>query len=157
MKSLLFLVLVLAASYVLAQNQPCQTGKLDARVALALKTVLKELPSSPTASVEQIRDVNIPVRLFPRSDVQALTITADSIPIQIYNPAHLSGLPILIYYHPGGFVTPLLPFMQYDCWRQAKAYKALVIAVDYRVAPEHRFPAAVEDAYRAFQWVPNHG
>ncbi|UFH55593.1 alpha/beta hydrolase [Spirosoma sp. KNUC1025] len=157
MRTLIFLLLLsIQTRYLLAQSQICQNGKLDARVALALKTTLKELPASPTASVEQIRDVQLPVLPFPRSDVQILTITADNIPIHVYNPTHSKDLPILIYYHPGGFVTPFLPFMQYDCWRQAKAYRALVIAVDYRVAPEHKFPAAVNDAFHAFQWVITH-
>lgn len=137
----------------LAAAQPCQTGKLDPRVARALRTVLTDLPSSLTTSVEQIRDVRIKAPAFPKADVRYLNVTADSISIRVYNPAHTTGLPIIISYHPGGFVTPLLPFMAYECWRQAKTYHAIVFAVDYRVAPEHRFPAAVNDAYVAFNWI----
>lgn len=140
-----------------ADGQPCQTGNLDPRVAATLKTVLPDLPALFNTSVEQIRDVKMPTPAFPAADVQALKITADSIPIQVYNPAHTTGLPIIISLHPGGFVTPLLPFMEYDCWRQAKVYNAVVIAVDYRVAPEHKFPAAMNDAYNAFKWIVRHG
>ncbi|RYZ49230.1 MAG: steryl acetyl hydrolase [Sphingobacteriales bacterium] len=83
--------------------------------------------------------------------------TPASIPLHLYNPAHRTGLPIIISFHPGGFVTPFQPFMQYECWRQAKVYNALVIAVDYRIAPAHRYPAAVDDAYAAFKWVLRNG
>lgn len=153
-RSFLWLVLV-SFSSLLAQAQPCQTGRLDPRVALALRTVLADLPSSLTTSVEQIRDVNIKAPAFPKADVAY--IKADGIPVHVYNPAHARGLPIIISLHPGGFVTPILPFMEYEFWRQAKTYQALVFAVDYRVAPEHKYPAAVNDAYAAFKWIAANG
>lgn len=157
MKTLVPLFLALSISLSIVQAQDCNTGRLDPRVALALKTVLRDLPGSPAASVEKIRDVRILVTPFPQEDLQMLKVTADSIPIQIFNPLHSTGLPVIIYYHPGGFVTPLLPFMQYECWRQAKAFKVIVVAVDYRIAPEHPFPAAVNDSYNAFKWLREHG
>lgn len=153
MKTLASLILALSIPLYALQAQTCNTGRLDPRVAHALKTVLHDLPGSPTTSVEKIRDVRIPVTPFPQEDMQMLKVTTDSISIQVFNPLHTSGLPIIIYYHPGGFVTPLLPFMQYECWRQAKAFKAIVVAVDYRIAPEHPFPAAVYDSYNAFKWI----
>lgn len=157
MKTLVPLILAFNIILCAVQAQTCNTGQLDPRVALALKTVLRDLPGSPAASVERIRDVRIPVAPFPQEDLQIQKVTADSIPIHIFNPLHRTGLPIIIYYHPGGFVTPLLPFMQYECWRQAKAFKAIVVAVDYRIAPEHPFPAAVDDSYNAFKWVSAYG
>jgi acetyl esterase len=149
---LLFLLIVTRV-----KTQTCDTGKLDPRVATTLRTVLADLPSSSTASVEQIRDVKINTPSFPKADVQYIKVTADSIPVQIYNPVHTKGLPIIISYHPGGFVTPILPFMEYEFWRQANAYQSIVFAVDYRVAPENKFPAAVNDAYNAFTWIAEHG
>ncbi len=139
--------------------QRCETGKLDPRVSAVLKSVIKNLQApSATLSIEQIREVSIPpVGSFPLSDVRNMKITEDSIPIQIYNPLHATELPIIISYHPGGFVTPILPFMEYEFWRQAKAYNAIVVAVDYRIAPENMYPAAVNDAYNAFKWVTRHG
>lgn len=157
MKTLIPLILAFSFSLCAVQAQTCNTRRLDPRVALALKTVLRDLPGSATVSVEQIRDVRIPAVPFPQADLQMMKVTADSIPIQIFNPLHATGLPIIIYYHPGGFVTPLLPFMQYECWRQAKIFEAIVVAVDYRIAPEHPFPAAVNDSYNAFLWISNNG
>lgn len=157
MKTLVISILAMAFGHYYVQAQSCDTGKLDPRVSTALKTVLRDLPASPNMSVEQIRDVRVPSLPFPAGDRQTMKITADSVGIQIYNPSHTDGLPIIIYYHPGGFVTPLLPFMQYECWRQAKAFAAIVVAVDYRIAPEYPYPAAVDDAYHAFRWISTHG
>lgn len=156
MKSLITAtMLVMAITACVAQ--PCESGKLDPQVARVLGDVLTDLPSSPNVSVEQIRDVKIPSPPFPASDLKIIKVTGDSVSIQIYNPLRREGLPIIISYHPGGFVTPMLPFMQYESWRQAKTYKAIVFAVDYRVAPEHPFPAAVNDAYSAFRYIVEHG
>ena len=156
----LFVLLTLNIFFVVSSwAQTCHTGKLDPRVAATLKTVLPDLkPESANMSVEQIREEKIKASgSFPKTDVQYINVAADKIPIQIYNPAHTTNLPIIISYHPGGFVTPILPFMEYDFWQQAKNYGAIVFAVDYRIAPLNKFPAAVSDAYNAFTWVAAHG
>jgi acetyl esterase len=137
--------------------QPCETGVLDPRVAHSLQTYLTDLPASAKTSAEQVKNLKMTTPAVPEKDVIKFKITADSIPVQLYNPTHKQGLPIIISFHPGGFVTPMLPFMEYDCWRQAKAYQAMVIAVDYRIAPEYPFPAAVDVAFNAFKRVSGHG
>lgn len=157
MKKLIFLTLAISLLVRGALAQQCNTGQLDPRVATALKTVLHDLPGADTTSVEQIRDVRVPMQSFPKEDQTMLKITADSIVIHLFNPIHKTNLPIIIYYHPGGFVTPLLPFMQYECWWQAKLFEAIVVAVDYRIAPEHPFPAVVNDSYNAFRWITGNG
>src|SRR5690606_11956087 len=156
MKALLTAMTVLMASMTISA-QRCETGKLDPVIAQALGNTVTDLPSSPNTSVEQIRDLRIPTLPFPATDLKVIKVTRDSIPLHIYNRHHQTDLPIIIGYHPGGFVTPMLPFMQYEYWRKAKMYDAIVIAVDYRVAPEHPFPAAVNDAYNAFRYIVDHG
>lgn len=133
--------------------QTCNSGRLDSRVATALRTILTDLQASPATSVEQIRDVKIETPRFPQADVEYMKVTADSIPIQIYHPHHAAGLPVIVSLHAGGFVTPILSFMQYEFWRQAKVFNAIVFAIDYRVAPEHPYPAAVDDVYNGFKWI----
>lgn len=157
MKTLQYLIVTIYLLCRPACAQDCGKGVLDARVKHALNTFLSDLPSSQTVSVEQIRNVRVPVTQFPRADLKEMKITSDSIAIQVYNPDKRVNLPIIIYYHPGGFVTPMLAFMQYECWRQARLFGAVVIAVDYRVAPEHPFPAAVDDSYNAFKWISENG
>jgi acetyl esterase len=63
----------------------------------------------------------------------------------------------MINYHGGGFISPLLPGLEYTLWREAKTYNVVLFAVDYRVAPENKFPAAVNDSYNAFKWIATHG
>ncbi|HRS38336.1 MAG TPA: alpha/beta hydrolase, partial [Bacteroidia bacterium] len=80
-------------------------------------------------------------------------VTRDSIPVLVFNPLHKDNLPVIIQYHGGGFISPLVPGLEYSLWQDARNYEAVVFAVDYRVAPEHRFPAAVDDSYASFLWI----
>ena len=77
------------------------------------------------------------------------------IPLRSYAPIAGGGelLPTLVYYHGGGFVIGDLDTHDGLCRMFANEASVRVIAVDYRLAPEHKFPAAVEDAYAALQWI----
>ena len=74
------------------------------------------------------------------------------IPIRIYRPREETGA-ALVYFHGGGWVLGNLNTHNNQCRSLAQAAGCVVIAVDYRVAPEHRYPAAAEDAYAAAVWV----
>ena len=60
---------------------------------------------------------------------------------------------MLVFYHGSGWVTGTLDSVGSICRRLAKRIGCVVVSVDYRLAPEHPFPAAVEDAYAALEWV----
>ena len=81
-----------------------------------------------------------------------------SIPVRIYTPSgeHRGALPVVLYFHGGGFVAGSLdthsPTARYLCQNA----DAIVVAVGYRKSPEHKFPAAVEDAVTATTWVAEH-
>jgi acetyl esterase/lipase len=87
-------------------------------------------------------------------------LTADGpggpIPLRVYRPAGLAAgtpLPVLVFYHGGGWVIGDLDTHDVQC-RQITAEAGItVVAVDYRLAPEHKFPAAVDDAWAATRWV----
>lgn len=66
-------------------------------------------------------------------------------------------LPAIVYFHGGGWVTGDLESHDALCRILAAASRSLVVAVDYRLAPEHPFPAAVDDALAAYEWVHEHG
>jgi acetyl esterase len=76
-----------------------------------------------------------------------------SIPIRIYTPAVSAMGPALVYFHGGGWVLCDLNTHDVVCREIARRSGAVVVAVDYRLSPEHKFPAAVEDCYAATQWV----
>ncbi|MCW3074688.1 MAG: alpha/beta hydrolase [Flaviaesturariibacter sp.] len=140
--------------------QSCGTRQLDPEVAGFLKLIeykdlsLEELRNLP---IERIKYPSLPQFPYPKEDVKRIKVTKDSIPVLVFNPTHEKNLPIIISYHGGGFISPLVPGLEHSLWLEAKTFKSIVFAVDYRVAPEHKFPAAVNDSYNAFKWISEHG
>jgi acetyl esterase len=100
----------------------------------------------------QAQDQNAP------KDVAARDLTvAGSIPARLYTPADAptpSGL--LVYFHGGGFVIGDLETHDGHCRRLASGSGCRVMAVDYRLAPEHPFPAGHDDALAATKWAFDH-
>ena len=79
-----------------------------------------------------------------------------SIKLRLYYPSLKKQLPALMYFHGGGFVIrDDMDIYDQTCRRMAKEVGCVVIAVDYRLAPEHPFPAAPEDCFLATAWVFN--
>jgi len=80
---------------------------------------------------------------------------AGEVPVRLYTPvaAGSDALPVLVYYHGGGWVIGDLETHDTLCRTFANEAECKVVAVDYRLAPEHLFPAAVEDCYAALKWV----
>ncbi|MFI5777608.1 alpha/beta hydrolase [Nocardia sp. NPDC051570] len=76
------------------------------------------------------------------------------VPVRVYAPRDRVGqLPALVYFHGGGFVLNGVVDSDNEGRRIAAEVGALVVSVDYRLAPEHPFPAAFEDCYAALEWV----
>jgi acetyl esterase len=77
------------------------------------------------------------------------------VPLRIYTPvaAGSAALPAIVYYHGGGFVIGDLDCYDALCRTLANESGCRVISVDYRLAPEHPFPAAVEDCFAALKWI----
>lgn len=75
------------------------------------------------------------------------------LPVRVYDPEPSEELPGCVFYHGGGFVLGDLDSHDYFCRLLARDANCRVVAVGYRRAPEHRFPAAVEDAVASFQWT----
>jgi acetyl esterase len=78
------------------------------------------------------------------------------IPVRVYRPEGDAAKPVIVYYHGGGWVLGSLETHDGTCRRLADGADAVVVSVDYRMGPEDRFPAAVDDAYAALQWVAAH-
>ncbi len=74
------------------------------------------------------------------------------LPARLYAPSH-ARLPVLLYLHGGGFVIGGLDTHDSLCRQLALRSGGAVLALDYRLAPEHRFPAAVDDAWAAMRWL----
>jgi len=78
------------------------------------------------------------------------------IPIRIYTPTGQSPFPILVFFHGGGWVLGDLDTCDAFCRSLANQVGCVVVSVDYRLAPEHPFPAAPEDCYAATRWMADH-
>jgi acetyl esterase len=75
-------------------------------------------------------------------------------PVRIYRPASVSGsAPCVIYVHGGSFVKGSLDSGDAVAWGVAEHVPAVVVSIDYRLSPEHPFPAAVEDCYAVLQYI----
>jgi acetyl esterase len=95
----------------------------------------------------------------PNVTVRSRTLPgpAGPIPVKAYTPAEAGPWPILVFYHGGGFVLGALEEFDTLCTFLAEGSGCLVVSVGYRLAPEARFPAALEDASAALAWVADHG
>jgi acetyl esterase len=84
-------------------------------------------------------------------------IDADGVPIRVYRPVETDEPSMaLVYFHGGGWVTGSIETHDGPARAFAKRAGIVVISVDYRLAPEHPFPAAVDDAWAATSWVSSH-
>ncbi len=94
-------------------------------------------------------------RLFNRVlPVQSIrNIQADGIPVRMYSNSSKDGQAVIVYYHGGGFAMYSLDSHDAVCRRLCVMNEAIVVSVDYRMAPEHTFPVAHEDAWKALSWV----
>lgn len=121
-------------------------------------------PSLQTASMEEIRKAFAYSRtqlkeiVTPLADVSNQTIHSQEadIPIRIYRPEGEGLLPVLVFFHGGGFVLGDLETTDNICRFLAHHARCIVVSVAYRLAPEHPYPAAVNDAIFAANWVAEH-
>jgi acetyl esterase len=100
----------------------------------------------PPDVVASVKDYLIP---GPRGDLR----------IRVYRPvgpAPAAGLPVTVYFHGGGWVVCNLDSHDDICRQICKRAHTVVVSVDYRLAPEHKFPAAPDDCYAATCWVAQH-
>jgi len=81
---------------------------------------------------------------------------AGQIPVRIYRASLEDNQPAIVYFHGGGFVIGDLESHDGTCQRLAYNIGCTVVSVDYRLAPEHVYPAAVDDSFAATEWVSAH-
>jgi acetyl esterase/lipase len=120
-----------------AAKQPAFHSQTPADARKAMGALLDVFGAGP--EVHKVEDRKIP---GPAGDI----------PVRIYTPA---GKPngILVYFHGGGWVVGDLASHDYSCRALTNEAGCTVVSVDYRLAPEHKFPAGPEDCYAATQWV----
>ena len=112
----------------------------DARAAAADGLCMLDAPAMPGID---IKDIEIPAQM-----------ASPALKARIYRPRLPNRLtPVLVYFHMGGAVIGDLETCHHFCSLLTAEAGCVVVSVDYRLAPEHKFPAAVEDALSAFRWA----
>jgi len=135
-----------------------QTLHPQVQVALRLEGLIGGSEILPVADARERRRHD--ARVFRGREIAVGKVTdrsvpgpAGEIPVRLYRPAGVTQPPLVVYFHGGGHVIGDLDTHDQPCRHLASQIPALVLAVDYRMGPEHRFPAAVDDALAAFRWA----
>ncbi|MDX1417309.1 MAG: alpha/beta hydrolase [Candidatus Promineifilaceae bacterium] len=143
-------------------------GKLDPQIEYVLAVVAAanegEGKLLAETAVSEVRSAPDPIDPFSIEKVevghvQELSISAEeghTIPIRVYHPGGADMKSVLVFFHGGCWVFCDLDSHDAICRYLCRQADCIVVSVDYRLAPDHKFPAGVEDAYAATQWVFEH-
>ncbi len=132
----------------------------DSIAFMAVQPPLPSAPVTPTMARETMRRLRPINQPDPPQVAMVRDFQADGpagpIPVRVYRPigsTETDVLPVQVYYHGGGWVIGDLDSHDWVCRMVANLAHCVVASVDYRLAPEHRFPAAFEDSLAACEWV----
>jgi acetyl esterase/lipase len=119
------------------------------------------LPGMAVDAARTLNDLDAPLMFGPVEDVFAheegiLPGPGGDIRVRMYRPDGASNRPVLVYFHGGGWVVGSIESHDGVARHLCRFGRCVVVSVDYRLAPEHPFPAAVEDAWAAAAWVSEH-
>jgi len=129
---------------------PQARSYLDRMVELGLR------PSEELSVAEARKQAEdgAPVLFGPKESVAAIEDTeVDGVPVRLYTPAAADGERLVVYFHGGGWVIGSLDTHDGSCRALANRSGCRVASAGYRLAPEHRFPAAVEDCWKVTRWA----
>ncbi len=127
------------------ESRSVEEARAQPTPADAVKAVLKDEGKDPAALMAAMK--------VAKKDM-TYTAGSGSQPVRIYTPeGGASALPVIVYYHGGGWVIADLDTYESSAMALAKKSGAIVASVEYRHAPENKFPAAHDDAFAAYKWV----
>jgi acetyl esterase len=134
---------------------------IDAILQKVLEAVPFQLTTDGGVDAARARFRELPrMPILPEVSARDRTIDgpAGPIPVRIYTPPATGQTPpVVMYFHGGGFAVGDLDTHDGTARQHAVGADAVVVSVDYRLAPEHPYPAAVDDAWAATRWVAGHG
>src|ERR1700733_6516947 len=134
---------------------------LDAAKARGGKPLGLQTPEEARAARAEMIARFVPMPEYAGVQMEQRTIFAGGreITVRVYRPAGSQGsltLPLVVYFHGGGFVTGTLETHDPYCRALTTEAGVTLVSVDYRLAPEHKFPAGVEDCFAATEWALEH-
>ncbi len=122
---------------------PQAAAQLALQQALGLPPIQEQTPEQVRQAAEEAASAIT----GSAADVRVEDCRIAGVSVRIFEPHGASGLPVLIWFHGGGWVLGSVRTHDRPCRALARRAQCRVVSVDYRLAPEHRFPAAVEDAW----------
>src|SRR5450755_743331 len=129
---------------------------LDQLEAIGSPSMSQQTPAEARAGFLLLAAVAGPADAPVPTEDRTVPGPAGEIPVRVYRPQSDEPLPVVVYFHGGGWVIGDITTHDTTCQRLAAGVPAIVVSVDYRLAPEHRFPAAVDDCDAATSWVSAH-
>jgi acetyl esterase len=119
---------------------------------MAVETMRKGAPAQ-IAALFRIGLVSTPVAAV---EYRLIRGPAGDMPVRVYTPEGREPFPLVVFFHGGGWMLGDLDTHDPFCRAHCAGVDCVIVSVDYRLAPEHRFPAAVDDALAATRWVAKH-
>jgi acetyl esterase len=129
---------------------------LDQLEAIGTPPMSQQTPADARAAFGMLAAVAGPADAPVPIEDRTVPGPAGEIPVRVYRPAADEPLPVVVYFHGGGWVIGDIATHDTTCQRLAAGVPAVVVSVDYRLAPEHCFPAAVDDCDAATAWASAH-
>ncbi len=127
--------------------------------AQALCDLINAMPPVPPddARLQEIRNSFTGLVVMGAGPAEAVfaieDADADGVPVRIYRPSPDPDLPVIVYFHGGGWTIGSVAQFDLVTRQVANATNAIVVSVDYRLAPEHPFPAPLDDCWQALEWT----
>lgn len=160
--SVIIFILIIAGFFIIKNLTKINDGKLNMYIAIRLQ--MDKILNPKSIKGESINDIryylnrestkwsNKPIPFYNIKNV-TIEINSEKIPVRIYTPENGGNLPIIIYSHGGFWIGGNRDTCDSTCRKLSKDIKAIVISVDYRLAPENPFPAGLNDVYNVLQWT----
>jgi acetyl esterase/lipase len=147
----------------MAQPNTQMQGVLDQLTALGPKPIptltaveARKQPTPADAAKKELAKEGKPTAPDPTvaSTDRAITTSTGTLAVRVYTPKSGVGpWPVVVYYHGGGWVIANKDVYDGGARALSKMANAVVVSVDYRQGPEHKFPAAHDDAVAAYEWA----
>lgn len=113
-------------------------------------------PAEARKAVEAMRATKGEPERVAKVENRTFRGPAGNLAVRIYTPDGRGPFPVLVYFHGGGWVVGSIETVDASCRSLANLAGCMVVSADYRLAPEHKFPAAVDDCYAATRWAALH-
>ncbi len=132
---------------------------MDSRAARRILKILKENVPHKTASMEQLRSdfSEFYLRFQSAGDAALQSVAINGVPAFWVNIPGVSSDRVILFFHGGGFTLGSTRDHIGLCAALARASGARLLSVDYRLAPEHPFPANINDSFAAYEWLLKNG